>query len=655
MPAYLLQNIPQRITDSSGTIVVSPKVYFYTTGTTTPKNAYSDAAGSTPLSNPLTGNADGTLPQIFLAGDSAYRVKITSNDGLTTYSTWDDVTGIAGVVDLLNPTDPTQGAALIGFTLNAIGATARNLYARGNDVVYLSDFSGVDNTGATECSAALQAALTATRSNGAPTNQGKVLYWGRGTYKCGSGLTLGSNQTIVFDSGVTINFTGDVNTSLFTSANQSGNYLYGNGAVLNGNRAGVTLSNSGNQNAIYLYGSDNVLIQDFNIVGFAMDGITITGDNAASGPSTNVRIVGVDSYNNGRNGMSIIHAIGVLVDGGRYWGSNGTPSGPWAGIDIEPNANEVAQGIVIRGVRTQQNAGAGLQFTPGAMSSSAGLTFDVTVVGGRSTTDSTATAAGSIGKAAILFANGSTLANEVLGQVVVRDFVIDSPACMGVNFQNWDASNAPRVILDNVSVINPNGASGSTGNQNQSGFTIYCDSTQAVSALGKITLRNCKAQDTRGSPKMVWGGLVSADTGKTVQDVIIQDFTAVNYTSSSKYPVKTDVANSGTLVDVVVSYTSPKPVSSAASITDPGWGGQRVNLTTGGSSFTLPLAAKCKGMYYEVQADQAAASNCSVVRTSTDVVKANGVASATSYVLQPGDIARFRSEGGTYWSVAGVN
>ncbi len=538
----------------------------------------------------------------------------------------------------------SQGASFIGWIQAMTGATARTLLAKIADAVSVLDFAGVDPTGVADSTTGLQAAITATRLQ---SGDQRILLWRKGTYKVATGLILGSNQNIVFEQGVVINFTGDVNTSLFTASNQTCVYLYCNGAQINGNRAGVTLSDAGNQTAFFIYGSDNVLIQDANIANFAMDGITLSGDTGSSGPCTNVRLVGCDVSNSGRNGLSITHANGVLIEGGRYWGSNGTPSGPWAGIDIEPNTGEYAKAIVLAGVRTQTNAGAGLQFTPGAMSASAGLVYDVTVLGGRSTGDSAAN-----GKPALYFANGGTMANEVYGQVVVRDFVVESPLSTGVGFQNWDATNAPRAILENVKVINPNAGSGSTGVPNQSGFVIYCSSAQAVTAMGKITMRNCKAQDNRGTAVMQIGCYIGADTGKTVQDVLIQDFTSINYLSASKYPVKTDLSVAGSFVDVVVTYANPKPVSSSASITDAGWGGQCVNLTTASTSFQLPLATRCKGLTYIVQCDQGVVGNCSVVITGTDFAKANGVAKAASITLQPGDKVMCRSLGGSLWNVS---
>lgn len=544
-------------------------------------------------------------------------------------------------LDPSDTTSPDNGGSVI---VAADGGRWKLLH---NGAVTSAQF-GVVADGVAISTTAMQNALTYTSAQGGGAIKLRIVA-GTGSIKVNNGLTVGSGQYIEFEPGVTIDATGLPNetTSLFSAANQSVVVMIGNGATLLGARTSANPAIEGSSAAFFIYGSDNVVIQDFNIANFATDGITITGDTGASGPSTNVRIVGCDCYNNRRNGLSIIHAQGVIVDGGRYRSSNGAPSGPWAGIDIEPNNGEYAQDINLRDVRTQQNIGPGFQFTVGSMSGTAGSVYDVTVLGGHSIND------GDVGGTpAVYFTNGGVLTNEVFGQVVIDGLVVERPLSVGVGFKNWDAVLAPRVELEKVQVINPDGAGTATTNLHRTAFVINCDATQAITSLGKITLHDCKAEDTRGAPRMIWGCYVSAAAAKQVQDILITDFTSVNYVSSAKYPVNTDVAQGGTFVDVVVSYKNPKPVNSAASVTDGGWGGQRVNLTTAATSFTLPAASVCKNLYYEVACDQAAAGNCSVVRSGADQIKSLGVAAATSLTLQPGDVAMFRSEGGTLWAAA---
>lgn len=543
------------------------------------------------------------------------------------------------------------GALTAGYTSPYTGATTRDYNGKQLDIASLFDFAGVDPTGVADSTTGIQAALTATRLQSG--NQ-RPLLWRTGTYKITTTLTIGTNQVVIFEPGVIINAVLNVNTPLFSASNQVGVYFYGNGAVINGNRAGVVLSNTGNQTCFYIYGSDNVVIQDFNIVGFGFDGITLTGDNSGSGPSTNVRLINDDVNTSGRNGLSIIYASGVVVQGGRYWASNGTPSGPWAGIDVEPNAGQNIRDVVLVGVRTQDNNGNGLEFVPSQLSSAPGGVYDVTVLGGHSTNDGLAST-GSTGFAGVLFTNGGALTNEIAGQVSIRDFIVENPNAMGFRFYNWDGLLAPRVYLDNTQVYNPNFQAASTGNVNRSGYVLYTDSTQAVTSQGKVFMKNAKAIDNRASPTMVFGMYIAADSGLLVRDTTVQDFVAENYITAVKAPVFTDLSLAGGFSNVVVTYSNPSPVSAAASVISTGYGGQRVNLTTGGTSQTLATAAKAPGLYYETQCDPAAASNCSILRAGSDQIKSNGVASAVSYSLQPGDVARCRSLGATTWNCAPVN
>lgn len=560
------------------------------------------------------------------------------------YYTSGDTGGAQYNYDSTDTTSPDDGGSVI------VAADGGRWKLVRNAGITVRQF-GAKGDGTTDDTASIQAAITYARSFSGVQSR---LFWNYGVYKVTATLTFGTSQWVDFEPGVTVNAILDVNTPLFSCAAQTGLYLYGNGATLNGNRAAVTLTNNGNQTAFYLYGTKNFCIKNFVINNFGFDSITLTGDTTGSGACTNGTIDNCIVSSSGRNGVSIIHADTVTIQGGLYSASNGTPSGPWAGIDIEPNGNgQYVKNIQIHDVKTSSNNGAGIQVTPSQMSSTVGLECDVTVTGWRSTNDGLAST-GSTGHAACKLVNGGGFTNEVLGQITFRDSTIEGPNAMGMSLFNWDALLAPRILLDNIQVINPNNNSASTGTPNQCGFVIYCDSAQTNSLLGKFVAINCKAQDNRVSPKMQVGFYLAADSGKTIQDIRITDFTAINYLSALKYPVKTDLLSAGTFVDVVVSYTNPKPVSAGTSITDPGFGGQRINFTAA-SSLTLPLAAKCKGLYYEVQADQAAGGSCFVIRSGSDVIKALGVSSVTSHTLQQGDIARYRSEGGTFWSVSAIS
>lgn len=115
---YLLQNIPQRITATTGS--VAQYMYTYITGTTTNKTAYTDQAGAVPHTNPIVAAADGSFAQVWLSNDTEYRIKVVAADG-TTIFTWDDISGDGGGVDaalrvdLALSNDATKGAGMSGF------------------------------------------------------------------------------------------------------------------------------------------------------------------------------------------------------------------------------------------------------------------------------------------------------------------------------------------------------------------------------------------------------------------------------------------------------------------------------------------------------------------------------------------------------------
>jgi len=113
---YLLQNLPQRITDSNGNICAGAKVYTYVTGTTTPKTSYTDQAGIVPHPNPIILGSDGLLPQIWLDSDSEYRVQVRTSDDSLLF-TWDDLSGTEGAGVLRSELVSTDGAGYVGLDL----------------------------------------------------------------------------------------------------------------------------------------------------------------------------------------------------------------------------------------------------------------------------------------------------------------------------------------------------------------------------------------------------------------------------------------------------------------------------------------------------------------------------------------------------------
>ena len=533
----------------------------------------------------------------------------------------------------------------VTFLASGTGASQRTVLDKLRDVVSVKDFGAVGD-GVADDTANFQAAMTATRVQGGQNP--KKLYVPKGTYKITNYLVCGTNQYIEFDQGAVINLvpaTNIENTSAFVASNQTNVTLIGNGATINGTRTGAVIE--GGAAAFYLYGSDNVRIENFNINDIATDGITITGDVIGSGPCTNVLIENCVVNNCRRNGMSIIHAEGVTVIGGKYANSNGSPAGPYAGIDVEPNQDQWAKNIQIIGVYTENNPGGGLLFVPGSQGNVRGSIYDVTVIGGRSYKDGALAS-----RPAIRFASGNST-YQVSGQVVIRDFIVDSPYGCGVSWDNWDVDKAPPVYLENVTVINPDWSLNTSTNADRTAFVIYTASAQAVTTQGNIFLTNCKSIDTRASARMTWGFVIDCDSGKSVKNITIRDHTTINQVAATKSDgVVSAALKTGGAANVDVVYSTPRTFDVGSSGAIGNYVGQRINVTSS-SALTLPFAGDCVGSSYEIQNAAGVNSVTLVVQSGDTIAYPIGVAS-TNMVIDANALIRLRSMGGTTWRVENI-
>lgn len=147
--AKLLPEGRQRYYNNDGTPCAGGKVYTYLAGTTTPKVTYSDAAGTSPNTNPVQLDTHGEA-LIFWAG--TYKVDVKQADGqqVTGYpvdNQSSDPTGLDGLNDTLFSVLPTgDGAGKIGFLQSGLNAVLRTLLDKGREVFSLNDFGGTDSS-----------------------------------------------------------------------------------------------------------------------------------------------------------------------------------------------------------------------------------------------------------------------------------------------------------------------------------------------------------------------------------------------------------------------------------------------------------------------------------------------------------------------------
>jgi len=123
--AQILQYPLFQAIDASGDPVSGGLLYFYSAGTTSAKDAYSDSALTTPIANPYTLNSKGEYPGLIYL-DGTYKINVTESDGT-------QVTGF--------PIDNYEGSgsSILDFTslsdysdfetaVSTIGATTTTLY-----------------------------------------------------------------------------------------------------------------------------------------------------------------------------------------------------------------------------------------------------------------------------------------------------------------------------------------------------------------------------------------------------------------------------------------------------------------------------------------------------------------------------------------------
>lgn len=137
--------------------LVGGKVYTYAAGGTTPKVTYTDAAGTTPQSNPIILNARGEpASPIFWSGN--YRVDVRDALGNLIYSVDNYNTDPGGIGNILATLASGTGSTLIGFLQAGLGAVLRTVASKLSDVVSVKDFGAVGD-GVTDDTAAITAAM----------------------------------------------------------------------------------------------------------------------------------------------------------------------------------------------------------------------------------------------------------------------------------------------------------------------------------------------------------------------------------------------------------------------------------------------------------------------------------------------------------------
>ncbi|MBI3469874.1 MAG: hypothetical protein HY013_00790 [Candidatus Solibacter usitatus] len=297
---------------------------------------------------------------------------------------------------------------------------------------------------------------------------------------------------------------------------------------------------SGEQrHAVFISESKDVRIYDLTAKDSGGDGFLIQGTDGGGGaPSENITLSHCIADNNRRQGLSIVNARNLLVIGGEYRNTSGTP--PEAGIDLETDfVTDRMENISLIGVRTSNNRGGGIKFVPKSLPNAPGNVVSVFIQGFQSANDR--------GGGGLFFTlpPAAAAGHAVTGQIVVQGASIVNPDSAGVQFLRWNAS-MPRVALNEVTVVNPNvggtgrfdpGETGWSDAEREiaahSGFVVAVGPTEPATPLtGSIVFHQCAAVDQRSKPAMQLGFYLHSSSAKGI-DALLYNPRAVNYTLSA--------------------------------------------------------------------------------------------------------------------------
>lgn len=208
------------VEDIAGAILPGSKLFFYTTGTTTPLATYSDQALTTPNANPVVAGADGRFGPIWLQLTSYKVVLKTAAD--VTLVTRDPVRGDidTGLTALLAA---SSGSSLVGFLQAGTGVVARTVEDALRGTVSVKDFGALGDS-ATNDTAAINKAVLALANRGG----GRLVFDAvAGFYKVNGPVYIPSN--IVIDlNGQTLKGAGSTTGVMFETATVEAGVLTSN-------------------------------------------------------------------------------------------------------------------------------------------------------------------------------------------------------------------------------------------------------------------------------------------------------------------------------------------------------------------------------------------------------------------------------------------
>jgi len=206
---------------NEGASAAGYKLHTYTSGTTTNKTTYSDAAGLVPNANPITLDSAGRAPIWFSAGKYSIELK---TPGGALVKRWDDVG---------SPLDFISSAEL-NFTAAGVGAVTRTIEAKIREGASVMDYGALgDGSDATESFAKTAVAVLGGNSQAVqypsiPSCDWAVAYIPAGSYTLTSYIDTGNREvTWLAAPGAVINGTQYLNGRLLRIGSKISDFHHG--------------------------------------------------------------------------------------------------------------------------------------------------------------------------------------------------------------------------------------------------------------------------------------------------------------------------------------------------------------------------------------------------------------------------------------------
>lgn len=409
----------------------------------------------------------------------------------------------------------------------AVSPASVSMIQKQSDTLNLRDF-GVVGNGENETTGFQKALNSAV---------GKVLYIPKqqGRYYLTNQLLVPSNSTLIFDSNVIMQASDDLEQKqprfevLFRIQSAQNVVIKGNNALFRMNKQAYT----GEHNHIFMInGSTNITLDNVRANDSGGDGVYVGAFRTPKKFSENVQIKNVKTYNNRRQGLSVISARGLYVNQCEFAGTNGTL--PEAGVDVEPSLpSDVLEEIHFKDCTAIGNKGRGFSvilIKIDASSRPVDITFQNCKAEGNN-----------VGFSNRYFSEGTR------GIVRFVDCVAEGSEEAGFWEGSCAASGAAKEYIRCIATNNHVGKITTDNLGQYAGFRISNFAKRKKKVLGNSTFIDCEAINNGRQSRMDYG--LSAAENATFQNVEIKNFVSKGH---GKEALNIDIKGGRTKAGILV-------------------------------------------------------------------------------------------------------